>query len=220
MRISYIPLKLIQPLFRPARGGAAAVVVAFAFLLSLAAKAGLMGIPPALLVISWFFKYAYILFDHSVRGFDEPTVIDTEMMNPLSEKRPLAQVALLGLIGYAVYLTREHFGYPAALALGIVCGFFVPASVAILGLESNILKAANPLYWLNLVRGLGLLYGAVLLVILAYALGLGLLWKFDLWPPVEIAIGMFSVLSVFHFLGVFSSTPPHQLHFYTRSHPP
>jgi len=201
MRISYIPLKLIQHLFRPARGGAAAVVVAFAFLLSLAAKAGLMGIPPALLVISWFFKYAYILFDHTVRGFDEPPTLDIQMMNPLSEQRPLAQVALLGLIGYAVYLTREHFGYPAALALGIVCGFFVPASVAILGLESNILKAANPLYWLNLVRGLGLLYGAVLLVILAYALGLGLLWRFDLWPPVEIAIGMFAVLSVFSFLG-------------------
>jgi len=199
MRINYIPL--IQHLSRPARGGAAAVVVAFAFLLSLSAKAGLMGIPAALLVISWFFKYAYILFDHTVRGFDEPPTLDIQMMNPLSEQRPLAQVALLGLIGYAVYLTREHFGSPAALALAIVCGFFLPASVAILGLESNILKAAYPVYWFNLVRGLGLLYGAVLLLILAYALGLDLLWRFGLWLPVEIAIGMFAVLSVFSFLG-------------------
>src|SRR5258708_21939193 len=201
MRVSYIPSRLIQHLARPARGGAAAVVVAFAFLLSLTAKAGLMGIPPALLVISWFFKYAYILFDHTVRGFDEPPTLDIQMMNPLSEQRPLAQVALLGLIGYAVYLTHEHFGSPAALALAVICGFFLPASVAILGLESNILKAAYPVYWFNLVRGLGLLYGAVLLVILAYALGLGLLWRFDLWLPIEIAIGMFAVLSVFSFLG-------------------
>jgi hypothetical protein len=161
MRISYIPFALIQHLVRPARGGAAAVVVAFAFLLSLSAKAGLMGIPPALLVISWFFKYAYILFDHTVRGFDEPPTLDIQMMNPLSEQRPLAQVALLGLIGYAVYLTREHFGSPAALALAIVCGFFLPASVAILGLESNILKAASVRRRASPHSGLCLRFGSV-----------------------------------------------------------
>ena len=73
--------------------------------------------------------------------------------------------------------------------------------MAILGLESNLLKAAYPVYWFNLVRGLGFLYGAVLLVILAYVLGLKLLWSFDLWLPVEVVIGMFAVLSVFSFLG-------------------
>jgi len=192
---------LIQHLARPARGGAAAVVVVFAFLLFIAAKARFVGIPLALLVISWFFKYAYILFDHTVRGFDEPPTLDIQMMNPLSEQRPLAQVGLLALTGYAVYLTQAQFGSPAAVALAIVCGFFLPASVAILGMESNVLKAANPVYWFNLVRDLGFLYGAVLLVILAYALGLKLLWRFDLWLPIEIAIGMFAVLSVFSFLG-------------------
>jgi hypothetical protein len=207
--------RLIQHLSRPARGGAAAVVVAFALLLSLAAKAGLIGIPLALLVISWFFKYAYILFDHTVRGFDEPPTLDIQMMNPLSEQRPLAQVALLGLIGFAVYLTEDHFGSAAAVGLAIVCGFFLPASVAILGLESNILKAANPVYWFNSVRDLGPLYGAVLLVILAYALGLDLLWRFDLWLPAEIAIGMFAVLSIFSFLGGVCYERRHELNLET-----
>jgi len=194
-------LKLLHHLFRPARGGAAAVVVVFAFLLVMAAKARLVGIPLALLVTSWFFKYAYILFDHTVRGFDEPPTLDIQMMNPIDEQRPLGQVVILGLIAYAVYLTYDHFGTPAAVALAVVFLFFLPASVAILGLESNLLKAANPLYWFNLVRGLGILYGAVLLVILAYALALKLLWVFDLWLPVEVVIGMFAVLSVFSFLG-------------------
>ena len=173
----------------------------FAFLLVIAAKARLVGIPLALLVTSWFFKYAYILFDHTVRGFDEPPTLDIQMMNPIDEQRPLAQVVILGLIGYAVYLTYDHFGSAAAVGLGGISLFFLPASVAILGLESNILKAAFPVYWFSLVRGLGLLYGAVLLVILAYALALKLLWAFDLWLPVEVIIGMFAVLSVFSFLG-------------------
>jgi hypothetical protein len=194
-------LNLLHHLLRPARGGAAAVVVVFAFLLFMAAKAGLIGIPLALLVSSWFFKYAYILFDHTVRGFDEPPTLDIQMMNPIDEQRPLGQVVILGLLGYAVYQTFDHFGTPAAVGLAIVCLFFLPASVAILGLESNLLKAANPVYWFNLVRGLGILYGAVLLVILVYALALKLLWAFDLWLPLEVVIGMFAVLSVFSFLG-------------------
>jgi hypothetical protein len=194
-------LNLLHHLFRPARGGAAAVVVVFAFLLIMTAKAGLFGIPLALLVTSWFFKYAYILFDHTVRGFDEPPTLDIQMMNPIDEQRPLGQVVILGLLGYAVYLTHDHFGTAAAVGLAIVCLFFLPASVAILGLESNLLKAANPVYWFSLVRGMGILYGAVLLVILAYALSLKLLWAFDLWLPLEVVIGMFAVLSVFSFLG-------------------
>lgn len=167
----------------------------------MAAKAGLVGIPLALLVTSWFFKYAYILFDHTVRGFDEPPTLDIKMMNPADEQRPLAQLVILGLIGYAVYLTYSHFGTAAAVSLGGICLFFLPASVAILGLESNILKAANPLYWFSLARGLGMLYGAVLLVILVYVFGLRLLSVIDLWLPVEVVIGMFAVLSVFSFLG-------------------
>jgi hypothetical protein len=37
-------------------------------------------------------------------------------------------------------------------------------------------------------------------VIFGYGILLSLLWKFDLWPPIETAIAMFAVLSVFSFL--------------------
>src|SRR6202046_3145667 len=119
-------LNLLRHLFRPARGGAVAVVVVFAFLLFMAAKASLVGIPLALLVISWFFKYAYILFDHTVRGFDEPPTLDIQMMNPIDEKRPLAQVVILGIISHAVSQTYDHFGTAPATCLAIVFMFFLP----------------------------------------------------------------------------------------------
>jgi membrane protein implicated in regulation of membrane protease activity len=73
--------------------------------------------------------------------------------------------------------------------------------VAELGLESNILKAANPVAWLRIVSALGVLYGLVLLVIVGYALALALLFRFDLWLPLELALGMFAILSIFSFLG-------------------
>jgi hypothetical protein len=191
---------LLHHLFRPARGGAVAVIIVFAFLLVIAAQARFVGIPLALLVTSWFFKYAYILFDHTVRGFDEPPTLDIQMVNPANEQRPLGQVLILGLIGALLYYLNGHVGTPAAVAAGVLCLFFLPASVGILGLESHLLKAANPLEWISLVRGLGVLYGAVLGVIFGYAIVLSLLWRFDLWPALQIVLAMFAVLSVFSFL--------------------
>jgi hypothetical protein len=194
-------LRLFRHLVRPARGGAAGVVIVFALLLVISAQAGLMGIPLALLLTSWFFKYAYILFDHTARGFDEPPVLDIQMMNPIDEQRPLGQLAILGLIYAAMTFAESHFGPFAATVIAVISGLLLPASVAELGLESNLLKAVNPLAWLRIIVGLGPLYGLVLLVIAGYVTGLFLIWKLDLWLSVEIAIGMFAVLSIFSFLG-------------------
>jgi len=196
-----VHLRLLRHLARPARGGAASVVVVFALLLYLAAKANFIGIPLALLLASWFFKYSYILFDHTARGFDEPPILDIQMMNPVDEQRPLGQVAILGLIYGAVKLAESYLGAAAAVCIAIVAALLVPASAAVLGLEGNILKAANPVEWIRVVRGLGWLYAAVLLVIGGYALGLALLARFDLWLPLELALAMFAWLSVFSFLG-------------------
>jgi hypothetical protein len=44
------------------------VLLVFAVLFFVAAKGGLLGIPLAFLLTSWFFKYAYILFDPTVSG--------------------------------------------------------------------------------------------------------------------------------------------------------
>jgi hypothetical protein len=195
------------------------VIIVFALLLFIAAKARFIGIPLALLVISWFFKYAYILFDHTARGFDEPPTLDVQMMNPVDEQRPLGQVLILCVVGALIYYAHDYIGTSTAVALGIICLFFLPASAAILGLESHLLKAANPLEWLSLVRGLGMLYGAVLLVIFCYALILRLLWKFDLWPPIEYSIDMFAVLSVFSFLAGCVYERRHELNLETWASP-
>jgi hypothetical protein len=201
MRGLPVQSKLIRHLIRPARGGAAAVVVVFAFLLFIAAKAGWTGIPLGLLIFSWFFKYAYVLFDHTVRGFDEPPTLDIDMINPVNEQRPLGQVVILGLLFLAVKLVQVKFGTGLAVGLGVVFLFFLPASVAVLGLDSNILKAAYPVAWFHVVKGLGLLYGAVLLVIFGYAIVLGIIGKIDMWMPLDVMLSMFAVLSVFSFLG-------------------
>jgi hypothetical protein len=192
---------IISHLLRPARGGAAGVLSVFALLLSIAAHAGLLGIPMACILTSWFFKYAYILFDHTVRGFDEPPALDIQMLNPLDEQRPLAQVAILGLIYAAVYFAQAKMGPIPGLIIAVAAALFLPASVAILGLEQNIFKAAYPVAWVRMVLGLGPMYALVLAIIGGYSLLIALLGRWELWLPVQIAIYMFCILSVFSVLG-------------------
>jgi hypothetical protein len=191
----------LSHLLRPARGGAAGVVIVFALLLYIASMAGLLGLPLSLILTSWFFKYAYILFDHTVRGFDEPPTLDIQMLNPIDEQRPLAQAVILALICAAVYFAQAYFGTAAAVVIAVAAALFLPASVAILGLEGNILKAAYPVAWARMIVHLGLMYALVLAVIAGYALLIVLLHRWELWLPVQIAIYMFCILSIFSVLG-------------------
>ena len=150
---------------------------------------------------SWFFKYAYVLFDHTVRGFDEPPVLDIQMLNPLNEQRPLAQVVILALIYVAVTYVKHTMGAAVAAIVAVAAILLAPASVAILGLEGNIIKAAYPVAWVRMVLGLGPMYFLVLFVIAGYGLLIVFLNRWELWLPVQIAIFMFGILSVFSVLG-------------------
>lgn len=195
------PLRILPYLLRPARGGAAGVLIVFAVLLSIAANAGLMGIALAFILTSWFFKYAYILFDHTVRGFDEPPTLDIQMLNPLDEQRPLAQVVILGLIYAAVEFARRTMGPTSALGIAVVAALFLPASVAILGLEQNIFKAAYPVAWVRMAWRLGPMYAVVLAIIVGYSILIAMVGRWALWLPVQIALFMFCILSIFSVLG-------------------
>jgi hypothetical protein len=212
-------LNILHHLLRPVRGGAAALLIVFAILLSLAAKAGLMGLPMALILSSWFFKYAYILFDHTVRGFDEPPVLDIHMVNPVNEQRPLAQLVILGLIYAAAAFAYRTMGLSVAVTIVVVAMLFLPASVAVLGLEGNIFKAAYPVAWVRIAVGLGSLYVIVLAIIAGYALLIALLVRWELPMLVQIATFMFCFLSVFSVLGGVLYERRHELELETWASP-
>ena len=194
-------MKFLPHLLRPTRAGAAAVIIVFSPILAFASHGGLLGIPAIFILTSWFFKYAYILFDHTVWGYDEPPTLDIQMLNPLNEQRPLAQVVILGLIYAAVKFAGAAWGTAPAMMLAALAAFVFPASVAVLGLERNILVAIYPVALARMIGGLGQMYFLVLLVIGSYAFGIGMLMRWVSFLPLELALAMFGVLSVFSVLG-------------------
>jgi hypothetical protein len=172
------------------------VVVVFAVLFWVASMAGLAGLPLAFILLSWTFKYAYILFDHVVLGVDEPPTLDISMMNPVNEQRPLAQLFILALTGTLVFLVYR-VSPVAAWVLGSLAVLAVPASVAILGLEGNPFKAVYPVALARMIAGLGTLYWGFLAVIGVVALAVYLIGAVRLWPPLEYAVVLFAILSLF-----------------------
>ncbi len=131
------------------------ILVAFTtFGLLLAIKAKLVGIPLAALMVSWFFKYCFVLLDTAIAGHEQPPVLSIEMVNPFDEQRPLGQAALIAVAVSVVWGVKNYLGAAAAYAVGATLIFALPASIAVLGLNDNLFVAAWPPRWFEIARAL------------------------------------------------------------------
>jgi hypothetical protein len=139
----------------PFRGAALVLVLSFTAGLVLAAHAGLPGIPLALILLSWFFKYCFILLDAIVAGDEEPPVLSIEMVNPVSEQRPLAQALLITAGVMLVGAVGRFAGLALAWSCGALLILALPASIAVLGVSGNPFRAAWPPALFALIRGVG-----------------------------------------------------------------
>jgi hypothetical protein len=139
----------------PFRGGSLALVLVFTLGLALARHAGLMGIPLAALLTSWFFKYCFILLDAVIAGAEEPPVLSIEMVNPVDEQRPLAQALLIAAGAFLAFELGTHTTPACGWLLASLLLFLLPASIGVLGMSGNPLRAAWPPELASLVRGVG-----------------------------------------------------------------
>src|SRR5690242_7647088 len=117
--------------------------------------AGLPGIPLAAILVSWFFKYCFVVLDAALAGHDELPVLSVEMVNPFDEQRPLGVGLLIVAAAMCVLAAKIYVGVAAALALAIALGLLLPASIAVLGITGNLFLAAWPPRLFELLRGLG-----------------------------------------------------------------
>ena len=79
-------------------------------------------------------------------------------------------MAILGLIYLAVSFAQRTMGASVAIVITVVVLLLLPASVAILGLEGNVFKAAYPVAWVRMALRLGPMYVLILAVIGGYSL--------------------------------------------------
>jgi hypothetical protein len=198
--------KLPSWLLLPARPTPLILVISFALGLTLAARAGLLGLPLALLLLSWFTKYAYVVLDTAMRGFSEPPVLSVEMVNPANEQRPLGQLLIIGVFYGATAAAEPYIGATAVDTLRLAALALLPACIAVLGSTGSIIKAVNPVVLFTMIRRLGDYYLIVVLAIaapaaLAWAIVNGTFAAFALGVALTSALMMFACLSAFSVIG-------------------
>lgn len=187
---------LVHHVLRPAHPSTLLLVAVLAVLLTVAAHAGLFGLPLALITLSWLLKYAYVLLDSVAEGIDEPPVLSVEMVNPL-EQRPLMQLA----IGAAGFGLARWVGGSAGTAIAVLVVLALPASAAVLGVTGSAIEALNPLAIVRVIRGLGPYYAVILAATIVYALaGYGLA-VLPVWEIVRFAAAAWLLLSLFSLIG-------------------
>ena len=196
---------ILRYLAVPLRTAPLLLIGTFSVLLVLAISARFLGIPLGLILLSWFSKYSFVLMDHVAEGVAEPPVLSLEMVNPLSEQRPM--ILLLMAIGlfYATDAASYWVGHGGALVLMVAVGLILPAVVAVQGATGTVVQSLNPRRVLGLIMRLRGDY----LLILGF---IALVWLFsrfvlessigDALPLVlRIALLMYAWLAMFALIG-------------------
>jgi len=196
---------ILRYLGMPLRTAPLLLIGAFSVLLVVAAKAGIVGIPLGLIPLSWFTKYSFVLMDQLAEGVVEPPVLSIEMVNPLSEQRPMIMLLLTIGLFYATNSASYWVGERGALVLMGVVAAILPAIVAVQGATGTVVQSLNPRRVLGLIWRL---QGDYLLILgfigLVYLFGRLLVESSfgDALPLVlRIALLMYAWLAVFSLIG-------------------
>ncbi|WP_153067233.1 hypothetical protein [Steroidobacter cummioxidans] len=143
-------METLKYLLTPLRGASLILIVLFSFLLLLAAKGGLMGLPLALIVLSWFFKYGFALLDKVADGVSEPPVLSYEMVNPANESRPLGLLAIVGVFYITTGMLQSSLGSGPVTVLRAIGLLLVPAIIMIQALDGFV-ESLNPVRLLQII---------------------------------------------------------------------
>jgi hypothetical protein len=196
---------ILRYLAIPLRMAPLLLIGTFSVLLVLAVKAGLFGIALGLIVLSWFTKYAFVLMDALAEGVVEPPVLSIEMVNPLSEQRPMIMLLLTIGLFYASNAASYWLGPTGGLVLMIAFGAILPAIVAVQGATGTVVQSLNPRRVLGLIARLRgdyvLILGFIGLVWLVFRVVLESAFGDALPLILRIALLMYAWLAVFSLIG-------------------
>jgi hypothetical protein len=196
---------ILRYLAIPLRMAPLLLIGTFSVLLVVAVKAGLFGIALGLILLSWFTKYAFVLMDQLAEGVTEPPVLSIEMVNPLSEQRPMVMLLLTIGLFYSSNAAGYWIGKPGARVLMIAVAAILPAIVAVQGATGMVVQSLNPRRVFGLIWRLRgdyvLILGFIALVGLFFQVVLESSFGDALPLLLRIALIMYAWLAVFSLIG-------------------
>jgi len=179
-----------------------ALIAVLSLLLVFAMQASLFGLPLALLVLAWLFKYAFVLLDSTTDGVKEPPPLSIEMVNPVNELRSLVLLLIVIGIFYGSGAATYWLGPLLSTVISAAVVIVFPAIIAVQGATGSLRQSLNPHRCLRLIARLAKDYAlivccaAVLLTLAAFVAQ-----SASIPLLVRIAFGMYAYLAVFTVIG-------------------
>lgn len=153
----------------PVRGYGLAVTLTFGIALWIIGYAGVWGIPAAGIVFGWMSYYFMDVVQRTATGHAIAPPMGTEVMFQGDKVRLFMLVGYIGGV-VLLMLSARHAGHPGIAALVVCLGIYVlPAFVASLALQPDVLSIINPLLLLKFLWHTGFAY--VLASLLLAAVG-------------------------------------------------
>ena len=177
------------------------LIVIFSALMMLAIKATLFGIALALLLLSGFFKYSFVLLDQLADGRTEPPVLSIEMMNPVGEGRSLPVLVFVIAVFFAASAAVFWFGPVLAVIIGSLILAALIAIVAVQGATGSLVQSLNPVRCWRLILRLRGDYIMVLACALVFCALIGIASAVALPFILQIALFMYAWLALFSLIG-------------------
>lgn len=178
------------------------LIVIFSLLLNMAARAGFMGIPLALIILSWFFKYAFAVLDATVDGAKEPPVLSVDMINPANEQRSLILLIMVLLVFYASDAATYWFGPILGVLLAVVLVGILPAIVGVQGVTGSLLQSLNLHRVVRLIARLGRDYALIVASAALLLTAAAIVTRSSVLPLLlRIAFDMYAWLVLFALIG-------------------
>ena len=134
-------------------------------------KAGLLAIPGALILATWYFKYSFAFLDATVAGHREAPVLSVEMiMASLDEFRFLLPL-ILCIVAFFAFGAADYFvGSILAVGLASITCLVLPVIIAVQGWTGRLSHSLDPLTWVRMARALGADYLRLLACVAALVL--------------------------------------------------
>jgi hypothetical protein len=143
-------METLKYLLIPLRSASIILIVLFSFLLLVAATGGLIGLPLAMIILSWFFKYGFAVLDQVADGKNEPPVLSYEMINPANESRPLGLMLIVGSFYLLTGMLQSWVGHDAVTVIRAIGLLLVPAIIMVQVLD-GFMESLNPIKLLQIV---------------------------------------------------------------------
>jgi hypothetical protein len=159
---------LLRGAARALAGPPLGLLIVTTLVLAVGDAAGMLGIPLLMIGASWMWTYAYLLVNATAHGLPLP-VFAVEDANPWHEPRPLLQLALLAVAASLAWWLSQLVGSWAAVAVGGVSLLAFPASLALLAVEGEAVRAVSPVAIARVAAGLGVRYLGLLALGAGYA---------------------------------------------------